>query len=49
MDKNFFRLIGFQVLGLGIVLSVIEFFIDNSIFVVIAGVILIGISYLTKR
>ena len=49
MDRNFFRLLGFQVLGLGIVLSVIEFFIDNSIFVVIAGVILIGISYLTKR
>jgi len=49
MDKNFFRLLGFQVLGLGIVLSVIEFFIDNSVLVVITGVILIGISYLTKR
>ncbi len=49
MDKNFLRLLGFQVLGLGIVLSVIDFFIDNSILVVLAGIMLIGISFLSKR
>jgi hypothetical protein len=49
MDKNLLRLLGFQILGLGFVLSVLEFFIDNSILVVIASVILIGISYLKKR
>ena len=49
MNKNFLRLLGFQVLGLGIVLSVIEFFIDNSILVVLAGVIIIGVSFLAKK
>lgn len=48
MNKNFIKLLGLQVLTLGIVLSVIEFFIDNSFIVIITGLILVGVSFLAK-
>lgn len=48
MNKNFIKLLGLQVLTLGIVLSVIEFFIDNSFIVIITGIILVGVSFLAK-
>ncbi len=48
MNKNFIKLLGLQVLTLGIVLSVIEFFIDNSFIVIITGLILVGLSFLAK-
>ena len=48
MNKNLLRLLGFQILGLGLVLSVIEFFIDNSWVVVLTGLVLIVISLLVK-
>ena len=48
MNKNSIKLLGLQVLTLGIVLSVIEFFIDNSFIVIITGLILVGVSFLAK-
>lgn len=48
MNKNFIKLLGLQVLTLGIVLSVIEFFIDNSFIVIITGLILVVVSFLAK-
>lgn len=49
MNKNLLRLLGLQVLGLGLVLSVIEFFIDNSWGVVLIGVVLFGLSFIVKQ
>ena len=48
MNKNFMKLLGLQILTLGIVLSVIEFFIDNSFIVIITGLILVGVSFFAK-
>jgi len=49
MNKNLLRLMGLQVLGLGLVLSVIEFFIDNSLLVVLAGLVLFFLSFIVKN
>ena len=49
MNKNLLRLLGLQVLGLGLVLSVLEFFIDNSWGVVLIGVVLFGLSFIVKQ
>ena len=49
MNKNFLRIIGIQIILLGLVLSVFEFLIDNSELVVGSGLILIIISFFIKK
>ena len=49
MNKSFLRIIGVQILLLGLVLSVFEFLIDNSELVVGSGIILITISFFVKK
>ena len=49
MKKNFLRLIGIQIILLGVVLSVFEFLIDNSELVVGSGLILVIISFFIKK
>ena len=49
MKKNFLRLIGIQIILLGVVLSVFEFLIDNSELVVGSGLILVIISFFVKK
>ena len=49
MNREFLRLFGLQILGLGIVLSVIQFFIDNSLIVVLVGAAMVGTSYVIKK
>ncbi len=49
MNKNFLRLIGIQIILLGVVLSVFEFLIDNSELVVGSGLILVIISFFVKK
>ena len=45
MNKNFLRIIGIQIILLGLVLSIFEFLIDNSELVVGSGLILVIISF----
>ena len=49
MNKNFLRLIGIQIILLGLVLSVFEFLIDNSELVVGSGLILVIVSFFIKK
>lgn len=49
MNKNFLRLIGIQIILLGLVLSIFEFLIDNSELVVGSGLILVIISFFVKK
>lgn len=49
MNKNFLRIIGIQIILLGLVLSVFEFLIDNSELVVGSGLILVIISFFVKK
>ena len=49
MNKNFLRIIGIQIILLGLVLSVFEFLIDNSELVIGSGIILITISFFVKK
>ena len=49
MSKSFLRIIGVQILLLGLVLSVFEFLIDNSELVIGSGIILITISFFVKK
>ncbi|MEK9604346.1 MAG: hypothetical protein VW127_07985 [Flavobacteriaceae bacterium] len=48
MNKGLLRLIGIQVIVLGLVLSVFEFLIDNSELVVGAGIITLIVSAFLK-
>lgn len=49
MNKRLLRLIGIQVVVVGFVLSIFEFLIDNSEFVVgLGGVLLIASLFLKK-
>lgn len=49
MNKKLFRIIGVQIILLGLVLSVFEFLIDNSELVIGSGIILITISFFIKK
>jgi len=49
MNKRFLRIIGVQVVIVGLILSVIEFLIDNSEFVVGFGGIIIIASLFLKE
>ena len=49
MNKNFLRIIGIQIILLGLVLSVFEFLIDNSGLVVGSGLILVIVSFFIKK
>ena len=49
MNKNFLRIIGIQIMLLGLVLSVFEFLIDNSELVIGSGLILVIISFFVKK
>ncbi len=49
MNKKNFRIIGVQIILLGLVLSVFEFLIDNSELVIGSGIILITISFFVKK
>ena len=49
MNKNFLRIIGIQIILLGVVLSVFEFLIDNSELVVGSGLILVIVSFFIKK
>ena len=49
MNKNFLRIIGIQILLLGLVLSVFEFLIDNSELVIGSGLILVIVSFFIKK
>jgi uncharacterized membrane protein len=48
MSKQLLRLIGIQIVILGLVLSIFEFLIDNSEFVVGVGIITLIISFFIK-
>ena len=48
MSKQLLRLIGIQIVILGLVLSIFEFLIDNSEFVVGVGIITLIISLFIK-
>ena len=49
MNKNFLRIIGIQIILLGVVLSVFEFLIDNSELVIGSGLILVIVSFFIKK
>ena len=48
MSKQLLRLIGIQIILLGFVLSVFEFLIDNSEFVVGVGIVILITSFFLK-
>ena len=48
MSKQLLRLIGIQIILLGFVLSVFEFLIDNSEFVVGVGIVTLITSFFLK-
>jgi len=48
MSKQLLRLIGIQIILLGLVLSVFELLIDNSEFVVGVGIVTLIISFFLK-
>ena len=48
MSKQLLRLIGIQIILLGFVLSVFEFLIDNSEFVVGVGIVALITSFFLK-
>ena len=49
MNKGLVRLIGIQIIFLGLVLSVFEFLIENSEIVVVTGLILFVCSLFLKK
>ena len=49
MNKNFLRIIGIQIILIGLVLSIFEFLIDNSELVVGSGLIILIISFFVKK
>ena len=49
MNKSLLRIIGIQVIVIGLVLSVFEFLIDNSELIIGAGVIILISSFFFKR
>ena len=48
MSKQLLRLIGIQIILLGLVLSVFEFLIDNSEFVIGVGIVTLISSFFLK-
>ena len=48
MSKSLIRVIGIQIIVIGLVLSVFEFLIDNSELIVGIGVIILVISFFSK-
>lgn len=49
MNNPYLRLLGIQIIGLGLVLSVLDFFIDNSLYVILTGVVVLLISIVQKK
>ncbi len=49
MKKSLVRIIGIQVIVIGLVLSVFEFLIDNSELIIVTGVIVLISSFFFKR
>ena len=49
MKKSLIRIIGIQVIVIGLVLSVFEFLIDNSELIIVIGVIVLISSFFFKR
>ena len=49
MNKNLLRVIGIQIIILGFVLSIFEFLIDNSEFVIGFGVVILITSLFLKK
>lgn len=49
MNNPFLRLLGIQIICLGLVLSVLDFFIDNSFYVILTGVVVLLIAILKKK
>ena len=49
MNKNFLRIIGIQIILIGLVLSVFELLIDNSELVIGSGLILVIVSFFIKK
>ena len=48
MNKSLIRVIGIQIIVIGLVLSVFEFLIDNSELIVGIGVIILVVSFFLK-
>jgi len=48
MSKSLIRVIGIQIIVIGLVLSVFEFLIDNSELIVGIGVIILVVSFFFK-
>ena len=48
MSKSLIRVIGIQIIVIGLVLSVFEFLIDNSELIVGIGVIILVVSFFLK-
>lgn len=44
MNNPFLRLLGIQIIALGLILSVLDFFIENSVYVIIVGLIVLLIG-----
>ena len=49
MNKGLVRLVGIQIIFLGLVLSVFEFLIENSEIVLVTGLILFAFSLFLKK
>ena len=49
MNKSLIRIIGIQVIVIGLVLSVFEFLIDNSELIIVIGAIILISSFFFKR
>ena len=49
MNKNLIRFVGIQIIIIGLILSVFEFLIDNSVIIVGIGVIVLIISFFLKE
>ena len=49
MNKSLIRFVGIQIIIIGLILSVFEFLIDNSVIIVGIGVIVLIISFFLKE
>ncbi len=49
MNKNLIRLVGIQIIVVGLVLSIFEFLIENSELVIGIGILTIVVSLFVKR
>ncbi len=49
MNKGLIRIIGIQVIVIGLVLSVFEFLIDNSELIILTGIIVLICSFFFKK